>query len=177
MTMSPYMLSGPCITKMKAVSIFLAQGQTCYHWVLDKNVPCLQVDVLRTEQRGWGYCQVWEPQNCISVDDVTFSSHCVSFQPSVKQPKWKSAPPSLRAWSSTGKTVDLFLWFGSELLPQVMEFKYFKILFLSYGKMECEMDKAIGAASYYYGRCTRLLWWSSSWVGRRSFQFTSWSTF
>ncbi|MDG2590061.1 hypothetical protein P7M45_24300, partial [Vibrio parahaemolyticus] len=31
--------------------------------------------------------------------------------------------------------------FGRELLPQVMEFKYFEVLFTSEGRMEHEMDR------------------------------------
>ncbi|KAK0144408.1 Ankyrin repeat and sterile alpha motif domain-containing protein 1B [Merluccius polli] len=45
------------------------------------------------------------------------------------------------------KMVDCSLRVGSELLPQVKEFKYLQILFMSEGKMECEMDRRIGAAS------------------------------
>ena len=45
------------------------------------------------------------------------------------------------------KTVECFLWVGSELLPQAKEFKYLGVLFTSEGKMEREMDRRIGAAS------------------------------
>lgn len=38
---------------------------------------------------------------------------------------------------------DWFNWF----LPQVKEFQYLWILFMSDGKMECEVDKQVGAAS------------------------------
>lgn len=45
------------------------------------------------------------------------------------------------------KTVDCFLLVGSELLPQVKEFKYLGFLVMSEGKMDCEIDRWIGAAS------------------------------
>lgn len=38
-------------------------------------------------------------------------------------------------------------WLESELLPQAKEFKYFRVLFTSDGKMEHEMYRQIGAAS------------------------------
>ena len=43
--------------------------------------------------------------------------------------------------------VDCSLWVGSELLPQVEEFKYLRVLFTSEDKMEHELDRWIGAAS------------------------------
>lgn len=42
------------------------------------------------------------------------------------------------------KNMDCFLHIGSELLPQVKEFKYIGVLFTSEGKME--IDRQIGAA-------------------------------
>ncbi|KAI3353919.1 hypothetical protein L3Q82_005113 [Scortum barcoo] len=39
---------------------------------------------------------------------------------------------------------------GGEVLPQVEEFKYLGVLFTSEGKMECEIDRRIGAASCSY---------------------------
>ncbi|KAI3362094.1 hypothetical protein L3Q82_012420 [Scortum barcoo] len=39
------------------------------------------------------------------------------------------------------------LWVGGEVLPQVEEFKYLGVLFMSEGKLECEIDRRIGAAS------------------------------
>jgi len=45
------------------------------------------------------------------------------------------------------KMVDRSLRVGSELLPQVKEFKYLEVLFTSEDKMEQEMDRQIGAAS------------------------------
>ena len=35
---------------------------------------------------------------------------------------------------------------GGELLPQAKEFKYLGVLFMSNGKMECEMDRRFGAS-------------------------------
>ena len=45
------------------------------------------------------------------------------------------------------KKVDCSLWVGNELLPQVKEFKYLRVLFTSEGKMEREVDRQISAAS------------------------------
>jgi len=39
------------------------------------------------------------------------------------------------------------LWVGSKLLPQAKELKYLRVLFMSEGKMEREMDRRIGMAS------------------------------
>lgn len=39
------------------------------------------------------------------------------------------------------------VWVGIELLPQVEEFKYLDVLFMSEGKMECEVNRRIAAAS------------------------------
>ncbi len=36
---------------------------------------------------------------------------------------------------------------GEELLPQIEEFKYLRVLFTSEGKMEREIDRLIGAVS------------------------------
>ena len=36
---------------------------------------------------------------------------------------------------------------GDEILPQVEEFKYLRVLFTSEGRMEREIDRRIGAAS------------------------------
>ncbi|KAI3374252.1 hypothetical protein L3Q82_005946 [Scortum barcoo] len=51
---------------------------------------------------------------------------------------------------------------GGEILPQVEEFKYLGILFTSEGKMECEIDRRIGAASAVMredpGHTARLTW-------------------
>ncbi len=41
------------------------------------------------------------------------------------------------------KKVDCSLWVGSELLPQVKEFKYLRVLFMSESKMEREIDRRI----------------------------------
>ena len=45
------------------------------------------------------------------------------------------------------KKVECSLWVREEILPQVKEFKYLKVLFTSEGKMEWEIDMQIGAAS------------------------------
>ena len=43
--------------------------------------------------------------------------------------------------------MDCSVLVGIELVPQVKEFKYLRVLFMSEGKMECELDRQIGAAS------------------------------
>ncbi len=43
--------------------------------------------------------------------------------------------------------MDCSLWVGSELLPQVKEFKHLGVLFANEGKMEREMDRRIAAAA------------------------------
>ncbi|KAI3359710.1 hypothetical protein L3Q82_013807 [Scortum barcoo] len=48
------------------------------------------------------------------------------------------------------KRVACPLQVGGEVLPQVEEFKYLGVLFTSEGKMECEIDRRIGAASCSY---------------------------
>ncbi|TWW80238.1 Olfactory receptor-like protein COR2 [Takifugu flavidus] len=45
------------------------------------------------------------------------------------------------------KKVECLLRVGEEVLPQVEEFKYLGILFMSEGRMEREIDRRIGAAS------------------------------
>ncbi|XP_051775984.1 uncharacterized protein LOC127526050 [Erpetoichthys calabaricus] len=45
------------------------------------------------------------------------------------------------------KRVECPLRVGSEILPQVEEFKYLGVLFMSEGRMEREIDRRIGAAS------------------------------
>nr|XP_054599772.1 uncharacterized protein LOC129164266 [Nothobranchius furzeri] len=45
------------------------------------------------------------------------------------------------------KRVECLLRVGDEVLPQVEEFKYLRVLFTSEGKLECEIDRWIGAAS------------------------------
>ncbi len=43
------------------------------------------------------------------------------------------------------KKVDCSLWVGSELLPQTKE--YLGVLFMSESKIECEIDRRVGAVS------------------------------
>ncbi|KAK0136316.1 hypothetical protein N1851_027786 [Merluccius polli] len=45
------------------------------------------------------------------------------------------------------KRVECTLRVGDEILPQVGEFKYLRVLFTSEGRMEWEIDRRIGAAS------------------------------
>ncbi|KAK0138543.1 hypothetical protein N1851_024925 [Merluccius polli] len=45
------------------------------------------------------------------------------------------------------KRVKCTLWVRDEILPQVEEFKYLRVLFTSEGRMEREIDRRIGAAS------------------------------
>ncbi len=66
--------------------------------------------------------------------------------------------PKSEAMVFCQKTVDCFLWVGTELLPQAKEFKYLKVLFTSAGKMEGGMDRLIGVAAEVMQHCTGLLW-------------------
>ncbi|KAK3565356.1 hypothetical protein QTP86_007126 [Hemibagrus guttatus] len=45
------------------------------------------------------------------------------------------------------KKVACTLQVGGEVLPQVEEFKYLEVLFMSEGRMDCEIDRRIGAAA------------------------------
>ena len=45
-----------------------------------------------------------------------------------------------------------------EFLPQVEEFKYLGVLFTSEGRMECEIDRWIGAAAAVMRSLYRLSW-------------------
>ncbi|TWW77544.1 hypothetical protein D4764_12G0009340 [Takifugu flavidus] len=45
------------------------------------------------------------------------------------------------------KKVECLLWVKEEILPQVEEFKYLRVLFTSEGRMEQEINRRIGAAS------------------------------
>ena len=44
------------------------------------------------------------------------------------------------------KRVNCLFWVEEELLPQVVKFHYFWVLFKSEGKVECDIDALIGAA-------------------------------
>lgn len=45
------------------------------------------------------------------------------------------------------KSVDCSLWLGDELLPQVDEITYLRVLFITERTMEQEIDRWIGAAT------------------------------
>lgn len=60
--------------------------------------------------------------------------------------------------------VDCSVWAGSELLLQVKEFNYF-VLFMSEAKMECEMDRQIGAASAVMWELYRTIVLKREWLG------------
>ncbi|KAK3507141.1 hypothetical protein QTP70_008535 [Hemibagrus guttatus] len=45
------------------------------------------------------------------------------------------------------KKVACTLQVGGEFLPQVEEFKYLRVLFMSEGRMDCEIDRRISAAA------------------------------
>ncbi|KAI3351701.1 hypothetical protein L3Q82_020541 [Scortum barcoo] len=57
------------------------------------------------------------------------------------------APPSPRPWFSTGKEWLALSGLVKEGLPQVEEFKYLGVLFMSEGKIEYKFGRWIGAAS------------------------------
>ncbi|KAK3541270.1 hypothetical protein QTP86_019416 [Hemibagrus guttatus] len=75
------------------------------------------------------------------------------------------------------KKVACTLQVGGEVLPQVEDFKYLRVLFTSDGRMDREIDRRIGAAA----AVMRSVYWSvvvkKELTGRRSSQFTSQSTF
>ncbi|KAF7650109.1 hypothetical protein LDENG_00131220, partial [Lucifuga dentata] len=54
------------------------------------------------------------------------------------------------------KKVDCSLQVRGESLPQMEKFKYLGVLFTSEGRMECEIDRWIGAAS----KVLRMLYWT-----------------
>ncbi|WP_411913715.1 RNA-directed DNA polymerase [Vibrio sp. Y159] len=56
------------------------------------------------------------------------------------------------------KRVDCPLQVRGEVLPQVEEFKYLGILFMSEGRMECEMDRRVGGASAVIWALRRPSW-------------------
>ena len=45
------------------------------------------------------------------------------------------------------KRIDCPLWVGGESLPQLEEFRYLGVLFMSKGKLEREIDRQIGSVS------------------------------
>lgn len=49
--------------------------------------------------------------------------------------------------------MDYFFQIGSEFLPQVKEFKHFRVLFIRDCKMELELDRQIEAASASPYKC------------------------
>lgn len=49
--------------------------------------------------------------------------------------------------SKSRKKVDCALWLGSDLLPQMEEFKYLRVLFTSEDSLEQEFDRRIGMAA------------------------------
>ncbi|KAI3366771.1 hypothetical protein L3Q82_009436, partial [Scortum barcoo] len=80
----------------------------------------------------------------------TFSMYWSGLQPSRKCEAAGmriSTSKSARPWFSTRKGWWCPLRVGGEVLPQMEEFKYLGVLFTSEGKMECEIDRQIGAAS------------------------------
>lgn len=56
------------------------------------------------------------------------------------------------------KWVDCQLWVGNEPLPQMEEFDYFWVLFISVHRMEQETDKQIGVGSICNIADAVLLW-------------------
>lgn len=70
------------------------------------------------------------------------------------------------------KKVECPLWVRGGILPQVEELKYLRVLFISEGWMEQEIDREISAAS-------AVIWtlYRSVIVKKEVFRFTGWSTF
>lgn len=65
---------------------------------------------------------------CWCHQPTTFSMNWGSLQPNVKRLGWESAPPSLRPWFFARYCLDCSLQVGRELLTQVREFKYVRVL-------------------------------------------------
>ena len=63
-----YKLSSPCITKARAVFVFLILSQTCLQCWLPKLPLVCDCHGQDLKVLSWrGGCLVWEPQDCISV--------------------------------------------------------------------------------------------------------------
>ncbi|KAK3523556.1 hypothetical protein QTP70_002465 [Hemibagrus guttatus] len=76
------------------------------------------------------------------------------------------------------KKVACTLQVGGELLPQVEEFKYLGVLFMSEGRMDREIDRRIGAAAAVMRSMYRSVVVKKELSqGSRSSRFTSQSTF
>ena len=78
---------------------------------------------------------------------MTSNTHWDGLQRNVKQLVLRVSTSKSEAMVLCQKKVDCSPWVGSELLPQVEEFKYLGVLFTSEGKMECEADRRISVAS------------------------------
>ncbi|KAI3352578.1 hypothetical protein L3Q82_005522 [Scortum barcoo] len=70
-----------------------------------------------------------------------------SLQPKCEAAGMRISTSKSEAMVLDRKRVACPLRVGGEVLPQVEEFKYLGVLFTSEGKMECEIDRRIGAAS------------------------------
>lgn len=74
-------------------------------------------------------------------------TYCVRWgglQASAKRPGRRSAPPCLVL---NQKLLARLLHAGQPFLPQVEEFKHLGILFISQGRVECEIDRLIAASA------------------------------
>ncbi|KAK0134372.1 Craniofacial development protein 2 [Merluccius polli] len=78
---------------------------------------------------------------------VTSNSRWTGSQPSVKRPGMRISTSKSESMVLNLKRVECTLRVGDEILPQVEEFKYLGVLFMSEERMEREIDRRIGAAS------------------------------
>lgn len=81
------------------------------------------------------------PSDCdISINPGQFAAECEAAEIRVSTSKSETR-------ALCRKTVDYSLPVGNVLLPQVKDFKYLWVLFMIDGKIECEIDRWVGAAS------------------------------
>ncbi|KAI3355273.1 hypothetical protein L3Q82_018130 [Scortum barcoo] len=85
---------------------------------------------------GFHLCFLQMMLSCWLHQARTFSVYWGGLQPSVKRLRCESAPPNPRSLVLDRKRVACPLRVGGEVLPQVEEFKYLGVLFMSEGKME-----------------------------------------
>ena len=78
---------------------------------------------------------------------VTSSSHWIGSQQSVKRPGWKSAPPNLRQWFSTGERWTAFFRSGRRSCPKWRSSSTLRSCSRVRGKWSDEIDRRIGAGS------------------------------
>lgn len=127
---------GPCITEVRAVSIYSVQSQPHFSgcWP-PQGCPCHWFGLwfLKTGYQG--------PARERRLFSLGTPELRLCFMQMMRVSTSKS-----EAMILCQKTVNCCLQVGSKLLAQAKEFKYLRALFTSEGKMECE-NRRFGAAS------------------------------